>query len=117
MVHATDLPAIRFFQVVSTSAPSGVTKPKPVTTTRRIDIPFVGPCPPREAASTRWTRVHKKGFPATARERSGPGSRKRVGGVAAASGYAGQSHVSPCSLRYRRSHPCRWRSFPPHRQG
>src|SRR4051794_23232344 len=30
------LPAIRFCQVVSTSPPSGVTNPRPVTTTRRI---------------------------------------------------------------------------------
>src|SRR3546814_5755882 len=47
IVPAPDLPAIRLAHVVSTSAPSGVTKPKPVTTTRRIVIPFIGPCPRR----------------------------------------------------------------------
>src|SRR3546814_16526894 len=44
IVPAPDLPAIRLAHVVPTSAPSGVTKPKPVTTTRRIVIPFIGPC-------------------------------------------------------------------------
>src|SRR3989344_945551 len=43
---APDLPASRLAHVVSTSAPSGVTKPNPVTTTRRIVIPFVGPRSP-----------------------------------------------------------------------
>src|SRR3546814_2941125 len=50
-------------------APSGVTKPKPVTTTRRIVIPFIGPCPRRseerrvgqECVSqcrSRWSQSH-----------------------------------------------------------
>src|SRR5690606_5704233 len=42
---APDFPASRLAQLVSTSPPSGVTKPSPVTTTRRIVFPFVGPCP------------------------------------------------------------------------
>src|SRR3546814_2622987 len=45
IVPAPDFPASRLVQQVSTSAPSGVTKPSPVTTIRRIVIPFVGPCP------------------------------------------------------------------------
>src|SRR5690606_4842759 len=32
------LPAMRFFHVVSTSPPSGVTRPRPVTTTRRMQF-------------------------------------------------------------------------------
>jgi hypothetical protein len=35
---APDLPAIRLLQVVSTSQPRGVTRPRPVTTTRRMRI-------------------------------------------------------------------------------
>jgi hypothetical protein len=45
---APDLPAIRLAQVVSTSAPSGVTRPRPVTTTRRMRSPLqkaTGPAP------------------------------------------------------------------------
>ena len=66
---------------------------------------FHRPLPPQGAASSLKTHIHKKNFPATARERSGPGSRKRVGGVAAASGHAGHQGLSPCSLRYSRSRP------------
>src|SRR3546814_7211411 len=36
IVAAPDLDAMMFFQVVSTSPPSGLTMPRPVTTTRRI---------------------------------------------------------------------------------
>jgi hypothetical protein len=35
---APDFEASKFAQTVSTSAPSGVTSPKPVTTTRRMAI-------------------------------------------------------------------------------
>ena len=38
IIPAPDFPAIRLDQVVSTSAPKGVTRPNPVTTTRRIAL-------------------------------------------------------------------------------
>src|SRR3990167_2106761 len=77
IVPAPDLPAIRLAHVVSTSAPSGVTKPKPVTTTRRIVIPFIGPCPRRNPhhylrrASRGAARIKKAPRPlrASARDR------------------------------------------------
>src|SRR3546814_19311688 len=48
IVPAPDFPASRLVQLVSTSPPSGVTKPSPVTTIRRIVFPFVGPCPRKD---------------------------------------------------------------------
>ena len=38
IVPAPDLAAMMFFQAVSTSAPRGVTRPRPVTTTRRMTV-------------------------------------------------------------------------------
>src|SRR5438067_8689119 len=38
MRPAPDLPALILLQAVSTSAPTGVTRPSPVTTTRRMAI-------------------------------------------------------------------------------
>src|SRR3546814_4197916 len=48
MCPAPDFPASRLAQLGSTSAPSGGTKPSPVTTIRRIVFPFVGPCPRKD---------------------------------------------------------------------
>src|SRR3546814_17989675 len=48
MCPAPDFPASRLAQLGSTSPPSGVTKPSPVTTIRRIVFPFVGPCPRKD---------------------------------------------------------------------
>jgi hypothetical protein len=41
MRAAPDFPALMFAQAVSTSAPTGVTSPSPVTTTRRMAISSV----------------------------------------------------------------------------
>src|SRR3982750_3102723 len=44
---------MRFRHVVSTSAPSGVTSPRPVTTTRRM---FSTPLVPSKQTASRWVR-------------------------------------------------------------
>jgi hypothetical protein len=83
----------------------GVTKPKPVTTTRRIVIPFVGPCPLREAAiilSGAQPRKKLPGHSAHALDREAGNMRAVWTPI---SGYAGQARLSPCSLRYSRSRP------------
>src|SRR3546814_17127759 len=72
IVPAPDFPASRLVQQVSTSAPSGVTKPSPVTTIRRIVIPFVGPCPrkgPHQIGRRASIKKASRSLRASARDR------------------------------------------------
>ena len=53
MSSAPDSPAIRFAQVVSTSLPSGVTMPSPVTTTRLLPLSATYiPSPPSTSSTS-----------------------------------------------------------------
>src|SRR3546814_17717992 len=72
MCPAPDFPASRLAQLGSTSAPSGGTKPSPVTTIRRIVFPFVGPCPrkdPHQIGGRISTKKASRSLRARARDR------------------------------------------------
>src|SRR3546814_10269814 len=78
IVPAPDFPASRLVQQVSTSAPSGVTKPSPVTTIRRIVIPFVGPCPrkgPHQIGRRASIKKASRSLRASARDREAGNAR------------------------------------------